>query len=283
MVTPAPTTKLSPPLRISRKAGSVDRTIVSNDWSPFVDGAHYERSAAEKACAAARCHRPRNFLDLGECFDTYGHQIASGRRQSHELSHGAEAAFVDIFADHARELRFASCRRVEAGFPVPEGHVAVGHRRKADMGDVVEQRHRRVEQAVAECHVDVGQGEQLLAQLRSVGEVEPPYAADLVRRKSSLDMAVGHRRVPPVVAVEVAQHRPHRLDRRLDDGALHDFHHAAYRAKCRLRASKPAWKTLVPMPVTSSSALPSSHSNSAVHSANVRLPSVTGVSLRVAT
>src|SRR5690606_12351221 len=45
-----------------------------------------------------------------------------------------------------------------------------------------------------------------------------------------------------------------------------------YPPKCRLSASKPPWKTLVPMPLTRSSATSSVHSNSAVHSAKVRSP-----------
>ena len=83
--------------------------------------------------------------------------------------------------------------------------------------------------------------------------------------------------MPAVVTVEVAQHRPHCLDGVLQNGALDDLDHGRrQRVKWRFRASKPPWKTPAPMPDTSSSATASSHSNSAVHSPNVRSPSVIG-------
>ena len=63
---------------------------------------------------------------------------------------------------------------------------------------------------------------------------------------------VGDGRVPAVVAVEVAQHRPDPVDRRVDDGALHDLRHRPQPPKARFRASKPPWNTPPPMSSTSS-------------------------------
>ncbi len=54
-------------------------------------------------------------------------------------------------------------------------------------------------------------------------------------------------------------------------------------AEVALQASKPPWKTPSPIVSTSSRSRSSAHSNSALHSAKQRAPSVTGVSLSVAT
>ena len=87
--------------------------------------------------------------------------------------------------------------------------------------------------------------------------------------------------MPERMAVEVAQHRPHALDRRVDDGRAANPDHRP--ATTFFRASKAAWKT--PWPICSASARSRSgaQSNSALHSAKQRAPSVTGVSLSVAT
>ena len=78
------------------------------------------------------------------------------------------------------------------------------------MRNVVEERHRRIEQTIAECEVDVGESQQLLAQLRAVGEVEPAHATDPVRGLAPFDLAVGDGWMPAVMAIEVAQQLPHR-------------------------------------------------------------------------
>jgi hypothetical protein len=67
--------------------------------------------------------------------------------------------------------------------------------------------------------------QQLLAQMRAVGEAEIAHAADLVGRLAVLDTAFGDRGMPLVVRVEVADERPHVLDRRIDDGAADDGDH----------------------------------------------------------
>ena len=136
-----------------------------------------------------------------------------------------EARLIDLLADHLGHLRFLARPRGEARLPAPEGAVAVGHRHQPHMRHVVEQRDRRIEQAIAEGLLEVGQREQLLAQLRAVLEAEAPHAADLVGRRAALDRARRDRRMPAVVAVEVAQHRPHPVDGCVDDGALHDVRH----------------------------------------------------------
>src|SRR6476661_1906651 len=99
----------------------------------------------------------------------------------------------------------------------------------------------------------------------------------------ALDGARLHCRVPALVAVEVTQNCPHAVDGRIDDRALYYARHGPQPPNWRLSASKPAWNTPVPMLETSSASRSGAQSNSAVHSRKVRWPSVTGVSLSVAT
>ena len=59
----------------------------------------------------------------------------------------------------------------------------------------------------------------------AVAQAEIAHAADPVGRLAVLDMGLGHGGMPAVMAVEVAQHLPHALDRRVDDGgARHALH-----------------------------------------------------------
>ena len=90
-------------------------------------------------------------------------------------------------------------------------------------------------------------------------------------------------RMPLVVAVEVADHSPDALDGRIDDGRASDSLKHQRREKWRLSASNPPWNTPWPMSCVSSFSRPSSQSNSALHSAKLRPPSVMGVSFNVAT
>src|SRR6516225_5760814 len=93
------------------------------------------------------------------------------------------------------------------------------------MGDVVEQRYRRVEQAIAESLLEIRQRQQLFPQLRAVAEEEVSHAADLVGGLIALDGALGDRRMPAVVTVEIAQESPHAIGRRINDRRAHDADH----------------------------------------------------------
>src|SRR5262245_18350134 len=194
-----------------------------------------------------------------------------------------KARLVDLLTHHRDHLDLAAGRRGETAFPVPEGTVAVSDGQQAHVRHVVEERDRRVEQAVSERHLQVGQCEHLLAQLRTVIELKAAHAADQVVRQMALDRARLHRRVPAVVAVEVAQNGPYAVVGRLDDRALHHAGHDPQPPNWRLSASKPPWNTPVPILAMSSASRSGAQSNSALHSRKVRWPSVTGVSLRVAT
>ena len=95
------------------------------------------------------------------------------------------------------------------------------------MGDVVEQRDRRVEEAVGELHVRVREGEELFAQLRPVRQMEAAHTGHAVGRRAALHRAVRHSGVPAVVPVKVAHDLPHRLHRRVDNRASNDRYHRA--------------------------------------------------------
>src|SRR5262245_11299244 len=128
--------------------------------------------------------------------------------------------------------------------------------------------------------VPVRKREQLLADAVAVAQREPPHAADLIRALAALDLRFGDDRVPRGVAVEVAQHGPHALDRRVDDSGSRDSNQ---RRNIDLSESNAAWNTPWPICCASTLSRSGAHSNSAHHSAKVRPPSVTGVSFNVAT
>src|SRR5882672_4700897 len=196
-----------------------------------------------------------------------------------------ETALVDADADEMLELLFPTARHVKGGLPVPEGAVAVGHALELDGGHVAAHGQGGVEDAVGGDMLLVGQRQELLADAIAVPEGEAAHAADLIRGVAALDLGLADRGMPRGVAVEVAQHRPHALDGRVDDRRAGDANHgeAGYRRNRPLSASSPTWKTPWPMDCASSPSRSGAQSNSAHHSAKVRSPSVTGVSLSVAT
>src|SRR6185312_10849376 len=124
--------------------------------------------------------------------------------------------------------------------------------------------------------------QQLLAQFRAVLQLETAYTADLVGRLRAFDRRSRDRRVPAVMAIEVAQHVPDRVGRCVQDRALDDMRHG-YPPNARFSASKPPWNTPPPILLTSSDSRSGAQSNSAVHSRKVWSPSVTGVRRSVAT
>src|SRR5439155_24723341 len=96
--------------------------------------------------------------------------------------------------------------------------------------------HGRVDDAVGALVLAVGERDQLLADAVAVSEREAAHAADLVAALLALDPALGDDVVPAVVAVEVAQHRPDALDRRVDHGRADDvLQHRLAPAEMRLQ------------------------------------------------
>jgi hypothetical protein len=142
-----------------------------------------------------------------------------------------ETALVDAVADEIGELALAAARHVERRLPVPERALAVGHALQLHRGDVAAHRQRRFEDAVGREVVAVGKREQLLANVVAVLEREIAHAADTVGRFTVLDLGLRHRRVPLAVAVEVAQHLPDPLDRRVDHRRARDADHRASAAR----------------------------------------------------
>src|SRR5574337_230900 len=106
---------------------------------------------------------------------------------------------------------------------------------------------------------------QLLADARAVRQAKDAHPADLVAPSAPLDVAPRHSRMPKRVAIEVAQDRPHVLDRRRDDRRATNFD--PQRGKGAFSALRPAANTFCPMCWTSVSSLSGAASNSALHSA----------------
>ena len=154
---------------------------------------------------------------------------AAARPETRRLAEGGldgiEARLVDLLADQRRQFGFLPRRGAEFGAPFPEGAPAVGHGLQAQDRHIVDQRDRRFQDAIGEAVVAVRQPEQLLAQLAAGGQAKAADAADLVGPPALLDAALRHRGMPALMAVEIAQHSPDRIDRRIDDGAPADLNH----------------------------------------------------------
>src|SRR6185437_13546326 len=249
----------------------------------LIKGAHDERAAADKARGTVRREGRRRFGRRRE--SPHHHRHAGPSLIMPPRANACE--WPRILPDRSPRRPFRSgvsrpgpCR--EARFPLPECAVAISHRQQPDMSGVVEERDRRIDQAIAEALIEVGERQQLLAQLRAVGELETADAADAIRALSALDDAGRDRGVPAVVAIEIAQHRPDPIAGSIDDRAFDHVRHL-YPPNARFSASNPPWNVPPPMLAMRSASRSGGQSNSAVHSTKVRSPSVTGVSRSVAT
>jgi hypothetical protein len=155
-----------------------------------------------------------------------GQRRRAGRAQVAALREVAaqvvEAGLVDIARHHLAQLALAAGRRGEARLPMPEGAVPIGHRLQAHGGHVALQRHGGIDDAVGALELPVVERQQLLADAVAALEREAAHAAHLVALLTGLDVARVHHRMPLVVAVEVADHRPDTLDRRIDHRAADD-------------------------------------------------------------
>src|SRR5207244_12063616 len=94
------------------------------------------------------------------------------------IANGLESRLIDVLGHHLRDGLLIRGPGSETRFPLPEGAIAIGDREQADMRHVVEHRDRRIEQAIAEGLFEIGQREQLLAQVRTVLYLEAPDAGD---------------------------------------------------------------------------------------------------------
>src|SRR5690242_19073068 len=92
--------------------------------------------------------------------------------QLREPAHGLHAGDINLFSHHAGELFLTPRRGGEAAFPVHEAAIAISHRQQAYVRDVVEEGDRRIQEAIAAGHLQIGQREQLLAQLVAIAKRE---------------------------------------------------------------------------------------------------------------
>ena len=218
-------------------------------------------------------------------------RIASGARRPPALDRGraraavqsapdrGKAGLIDVLRHQPHQFVLAMARRPEFRTPLPEGSLAVGDPLQTDRRDVAHQRQRRFEQAVGQREIRVGQRQQLLAQFAAIGEAEATDRSDRIDRRAALDRTGRDRRMPAIVAVEIAQDPPDVVDRRIDDRALNNLDHGrTQRRKRSFRVLNPAWNTLTPIWRISASSRSGAQTNSACHSAKVASPSVIGVS-----
>src|SRR5208282_6282260 len=102
-------------------------------------------------------------------------------------ANGGESRVIDILADEARHFSLLAFPRRERTPPLPERPVAIGDRREAHMGSIIEQRNRRLEQAIGKALLEVGECQQTLAKLRAVAQEEVPHTTQFVGALAALD------------------------------------------------------------------------------------------------
>src|SRR5271166_645622 len=193
-----------------------------------------------------------------------------------------ETCLDDFVANKAFESLPLRRRRLERGAPFPQAGIDARHGSQTHADDVVAEGRRGFKNAVAEARLRVGQEKQLLANARPILETEVPDAAHLIARPAVLDDAGRDSRMPSCVTVEVAEHRPDLVERRVDNRRAADID-PRQRVKRAFNALRPAAKTLRPIDWTRPSSLSGGASNSALHSANVWSASVMGMRRKVET
>ena len=179
-----------------------------------------------------------------------------------------EARLHDLLSHEALEPHAVLRGRFEGSPPFHEAGIVAGHRTQPHARDVISERRLRLQNAIAEASLCIGKKQKLLANARTVLKPKVADAADLIARFAVLDRARRDGRMPSVMAVEVSQNRPHRLDRRADHRAAADID-PRQRLKRAFNAARPAAKTLRPIESTRPSSRSGAASNSAVHSAKV--------------
>ena len=204
MVTPAPSSTRPDDAEIWENVGSVDRTDRFDCRIGLIDRAHDQRAAGEKTRPALARQRARRIGQAGESLygDAHARPLQSHRCGKPGTNRG-KARFINVLANHPRHLLLLALARRERAAPFPERAVAVGDRRQSHMGNVVEQRNRRVHQAIAESLFKIRQSQQALAQLGTVAQEETARAAQLVRTLPALDRALGDGGMPAVMPVEI--------------------------------------------------------------------------------
>jgi hypothetical protein len=107
---------------------------------------------------------------------------------------------------------------------VPKCAVPVGDGLEAYGCHVALERYGRIEDAVGEAIVAVGQRQELFADRTASGKGKVPHASDFVGAAPLLDPAHRNGGMPAAMPIEVAQKLPHLVNRRVDDRAPGDLH-----------------------------------------------------------
>ena len=104
-----------------------------------------------------------------------------------------------------RSSRARSCRgRFEGGPPFHEAAIVARHWTQPHARHVIPEGRLRLQNAIAEPSLRVGEEEQLFANARTVFQPEVANAADLIARFAILDCACRDSRMPGVMTVEVS-------------------------------------------------------------------------------
>src|SRR5260370_28202797 len=156
-----------------------------------------------------------------------------------------KSGFENVVCNKSRKSLLVGSRRIEARPPFPKTLPVAGHRTQPYGGMVIPQHHWRLDDAISEARLDIGEGQQLLANTRSVVKAEIAHGADQVARSAILQPARADRGMPGLMTVEIAQDRPHLFDRGFEDGAAAHFNHRPSTSEPALQRSQSRAKYIV--------------------------------------
>ncbi len=219
--------------------------------------------------AAVACQYDGGGLLPVGCGEALG---SCGRRRNpanQSLANGPKSGGDDVLRNEPLQSLAFRGRRVERRRPFPQSGIVFRHWTKPDVGDVVAQHHRRLEDAIAEALV-AGPTAQATAR-GSVRrrQAEIAHRADLIgfeaRPRSCSTLRSGCQCSWPLKSRSSAQTVSTGAS---TTDAAPNFNHRSAR-KSGLQRLNPAAKTLRPISSTSASSRSGAASNSALHSAKV--------------
>src|SRR5271170_2079774 len=175
-----------------------------------------------------------------------GRAARDEKRGSRELSGNSLAADerflkrtetrLDYILRHeTSESVLLGCRRIEGGSPFPKAGILVSDSPQPNIRDIVAQKSGGFENAVGKACLDIGERKELFPNSAAVHESEIAHGADLILLGALFDPAGSDSGMPTVMAIEIAQDRPHRFERRPHDGAATNLDHSACK-QCLQRA-----------------------------------------------
>jgi hypothetical protein len=122
-------------------------------------------------------------------------------------------------ADLRRHRLFAARSHVEISPPFGESAVSDRDRRQPKSRDIVLHWHRRDKDVVGEETIDVGERQQLFAQMPAASHRKAAHTSNRVVRQPALDFTFGNCRMPGWQRIEIPNCRPNLLHRRIDHRA----------------------------------------------------------------